>query len=107
MNEGRILQLKQFLREDENDFFSLYALGMEYKEDQPELAVQYLEELRHKNPDYTALYYHLAELYIVLDKIPKAKTTYENGIDIISKTSDLHALKEIKNAYQNFQFEFE
>jgi len=107
MNEGRILQLKQFLKEDENDFFSIYALGMEYKEPNPKLSIKYLEMLRSKNPAYIALYYHLAELYIEIEEITTAKEVYETGIEIISKTNDKHALKEIKNAYQNFLFEYE
>ncbi len=107
MNEGRILQLKQFIKEDENDYFSIYALALEHKLEDPLTSIQYLESIRSKNPEYIALYYHLAELYIETDQIEKAKSTFESGILIIEKTKDSHALKELKNAFQNFLFEYE
>ncbi|MGB3464802.1 MAG: tetratricopeptide repeat protein [Cyclobacteriaceae bacterium] len=107
MNEGRILQLKQFIEEDENDLFSRYALGLEYKEQQPEEAIRQFERIIDIDPGYTPLYYHLAETYLETDQEEKARETYLSGIAILEKTDDHHALKELKNAYQNFLFEYD
>ncbi len=59
------------------------------------------------DPDYTALYYHLAEVYLETDQIEKARDTYLKGISILEKSGNAHALKELKNAYQNFLFEYD
>lgn len=107
MNEGRIIQLKQFLAEDENDLFSRYALGLEYKESRPLEAIRHFEILLEKAPSYTALYYHLAETYLDIEEEEKARKTYESGIRILEQTDDHHALKELQNAYRNFLFEYD
>lgn len=107
MNEGRILQLKQFIEEDPKDLFSHYALALEYKEEMPEEAILQFEKIITINPGYTALYYHLAETYLETEQIEKARKTYVSGIEIIEKAGDAHALKELKNAYQNFLFEYD
>ena len=107
MNEGRILQLKQFIEEDENDLFSRYALGLEYKESYPDQAILHFESIRKIDSNYTPLYYHLAEAYLETDEIEKARETYVSGIEILQNTDDHHALKELKNAYQNFLFEYD
>ncbi len=107
MNEGRILQLKQFIKEDRTDLFSRYALGLEYKDEMPEIAITHFESIIEIDPDYTALYYHLAEVYLETDQIEKARDTYLKGISILEKSGNAHALKELKNAYQNFLFEYD
>lgn len=107
MNEGRILRLKQFIEEDPEDLFSYYALALEYKEEMPETAISYFEKIIEINPGYTALYYHLAESYLEIDRTEKARETYISGIKILEKSDNTHALKELKNAYQNFLFEFD
>lgn len=107
MNEGRIIQLKQFIEEDENDLFSRYALGLEYKDQKPLEAILQFEGIVKSNPDYTAVYYHLAEVYLETEQIEEARKTFEYGIGILEKTDNAHALKELKNAYQNFLFEYD
>ena len=107
MNEGRIGQLKQFLAEDPTDNFSLYALALEYKESMPKQAIEQFGLLRKVNPHYTALYYHLAETYLELDLPDEAKEVYESGLKILEQAQDAHALKELRNAYQNFIFDYE
>ena len=107
MNEGRIGQLKQFLEEDPQDHFSRYALALEYKESIPEEAIRHFEKLREINPNYTALYYHLAETYLEIDALEQAKVIYEAGLQILERSTDAHALKELRNAYQNFMFDYE
>jgi len=105
MNEGRILQLKQFIKEDENDLFSRYALGLEYKEEAPHEAIRHFEDVRSKSPEYSAVYYHLAETYLEIDEPEQARKVFLSGIKILHQDKDPHALKELKNAYQNFLFE--
>ena len=98
MNEARVLRLEQFLREDENDSFSRYALALEYKESDPAKAIAILEDLRRLDPKYKALYYHLAELYTDTDQPDLARSIFEQGILLLENSTDAHALKELKNA---------
>jgi Tfp pilus assembly protein PilF len=105
MNSSRLEQLLQFYQEDPKDPFNLYALATEYKSSDPEKALDYFEKLVSQHPDYTATYYHLAQLYIDLGQEDKAKKTYEIGIEKTSQSQENLLLRELKNAYNEFLFE--
>ncbi len=107
MNQSRINQLLEWLENEPDDAFNLYALAMEYKEEMPEKAVGYLEKICKAEPTYTATYYHLAALYSVLKNKEKAEETYKIGIEICKAQKAQHALAELQNAYQNFLYEEE
>ncbi len=105
MNQIRINQLLEWLESEPDDTFNLYALAMEYKEEMPEKAVEYLEKIRQSEPTYTATYYHLAALYSVLQNKEKAEEIYKIGIQICREQKAQHALAELQNAYQNFLYD--
>ena len=105
MNESRLAQLLQFYKEDPDDPFNIYALANEYKDSDWEKALKYFEKLVTDHPEYTATYYHLAHLYIELDKENLAKETFEKGIEIASKKSEHFALRELKSAYEEFMMD--
>lgn len=105
MNQIRINQLLEWLENEPDDTFNLYALAMEYKEEMPEKAVEYLEKVRQVEPTYTAIYYHLAALYSGLKNKEKAEETYKIGIQICREQKAQHALAELQNAYQNFLYD--
>lgn len=105
MNQNRIHQLLEWLESEPHDAFNLYALAMEYKEEMPEKAIEYLVQIYKTQPSYTAIYYHLAELYNVLKNKEKAEEVYKIGIQICREQKEQHALAELQNAYQNFLYE--
>lgn len=105
MNQTRINQLLEWLENEPEDTFNLYALAMEYKEEMPEKAVKYLENIRQIEPNYTATYYHLAALYSVLKDKEQAEEIYKVGIQICREQKAQHALAELQNAYQNFLYD--
>lgn len=105
MNQQRINQLLEWLENEPNDTFNLYALAMEYKDDAPEKAVAYLEKIQQIEPTYTPTYYHLADLYKTLNYKEKAAQAYITGIQICKEQKAQHALAELQNAYQNFLYE--
>lgn len=96
-----------FLENDPDDPFTIYAIATEYAGEMPDKAIVYYERLLVDFPDYTATYYHAAALFAEMGKIQKAKNTYEKGLEICEKSQDNKALHELKNAYQNFLFEFD
>jgi len=55
MNNERIARLLQFIEEDPHDPFNLYCLATEYKEHNPEKALEYYRQLLSGQGDSLAL----------------------------------------------------
>jgi len=106
MNLQRLELLKDFYKDDPNDPFNIYALANEYKDSSPKLALRYFELLVENHPNYVATYYHLAHLYIVLKNDDLAKKTFEKGIEIATKNNEALALRELRNAYDEFTLDY-
>lgn len=107
MQAERIRQLENFLKEDPNDPFNLYALATEYLKQDPAKAMSFYEKLLQEHPEYVPTYYHAAALYAALGQNNKAEATYQKGIATAQKVGDAHALRELQSAYNNWQFEQE
>ena len=105
MKEQRIKQLEKYLENDPEDTFSKYALAMELKEDDPKRTRQLYDDLLMNHAHYTGTYYHAAAFFSELGEREKAESIYLKGIEVIAQTDEANALRELKNAYQNFQFE--
>lgn len=101
-NVERIEQLLNFLKDEPNDPFLLYALAVEYTPSDPTEALRYFEKLLHEHENYTASYYHAAALYASLGDPDKAEKTYRKGIEVCKKQEKTHALTELRSAYMNF-----
>lgn len=104
-NFHRIEQLLEFLKEEPDNPFNLYALALEYQNHDVEKTASYFELLLRNHSSYLPTYYHAAAFYASRDEIEKAKNIYEEGIKLASDTNESHTLKELRNAYLNFQFE--
>lgn len=107
MQAERIRQLENFLKEDPNDPFNLYALATEYLKQDAAKAMAFYEKLLQEHPHYVPTYYHAAALYGQLAQADKADATYRKGIATAKKAGDAHALRELQSAYSNWQFEQE
>lgn len=107
MNEERIAQLKEFLRESPDDAFIKYALALEYVKANNPLAEEVFEELLSNHPYYLPTYYHAADYFVENEMIEKAKTSFEKGIELATRQNDQKAKAELQNAYQNFLFEID
>lgn len=101
MNE-RINKLLNFLAEDPNDAFTLYALATEYKKENTKKALEYFEKLLSDHENYVGTYYHAAALYIELHEEQKAKLTYQKGMKIARQENNMHAFSELQGAYNSF-----
>ncbi|UZR93968.1 tetratricopeptide repeat protein [Chondrinema litorale] len=107
MNQQRLEQLLNFLKDDPNDPFLLYAIATEYGEDNPKEALKYYDKLLSEHPSYFATYYHAAALLAEEEEIEKAREVYLKGIEVCKDIGEVKALQEIQNAYQNFLFEYD
>lgn len=105
MNNERLSKLKEYLKNDPNDPFVLYAIANEYLETEPETALHYFEQLLQKQPDYLPTYYMAAQTYAQRGAKEAAESTYKKGIALAQASGDFKTLAELKNAYQNFLYE--
>ena len=104
---NRLEKLLEFLKDDPHDPFTLYAIATEYVKTDAETAKQYFDQLLHEHEEYVPTYYHAAHLFTELDLIERAGEVYKKGIIQAEKQQDSLALRELKNAYQNFLFEYD
>jgi len=105
MNSERLDQLLDFLKDDPNDAFTIYAIATEYNTSNPDKALVYYEILLSQHVDYLATYYHAAILYADLGKSEEAELTFKKGIALAQSQNESLALRELQNAYNEFLFE--
>ena len=102
MSQTRIEQLLAFLEEEPNEPFNIYALALEYTKTAPSKARSYFEQLLNKHSNYVATYYHAGKLYEELEMEDQAEEVYKKGIEVATEQNEALALRELKNAYQEF-----
>ncbi len=105
MNSERIRLLTKYIEEEPKDPFNIYALAMEYYEENSDEALKLLRNLATNHSNYLPTYFKLAHLYWELEKWEDAETIFKSGISLADQQNDQKALSELKSAYQNFQFE--
>ncbi len=105
MNSQRLAQLFNFLKEDPDDPFNLYAIALEYLTQQPREALVYFEKLLQAHENYLATYYHAGKLYADLNEKEKAEKTFLKGINLARKQNNALSLRELQNAYNEMMFE--
>ena len=102
MNSPRLEKLLDFLKSDENDCFTLYAIALEYLNSDKNQAKIYFEKLLEKHPNYVPTYYKAAELYIDLGDEKKVKATFEKGIKTAQEQQEYKTQNELNVAYNNY-----
>ena len=105
MKNTRLQQMLEFLKDDPNDPFNLYAVASEYRKDDPEKSLQLMNKLLNEFPDYLPTYYHAAALDIQLNKGSQAASILEKGIALAINQGDHLALRELKNAVNELMFD--
>jgi tetratricopeptide (TPR) repeat protein len=98
----RLERLQQFLSEQPNDAFILFALSKEHEKLGNEaLALEFYQKIEQTTPQYVGLYYHLGKLYERQNDREKALMTYKKGIEVARSERDFHALSELQGAKMN------
>jgi tetratricopeptide (TPR) repeat protein len=98
VNNTRIEILKQYIIEEPNDPFNIYALASEYITEEPETALKLYEELLKAHPDYLGTYYQAGKLYQAFQQNEKAKEIFEKGISLAFKQQKSKTLNELRSA---------
>jgi lipoprotein NlpI len=101
----RTEHLLQFILDDPADPFPRYALALEYLKTEPSLARRQFEELMAKFPDYLPTYYPAAHLLIELGDVTSAETLFQRGIEIAQRQTNRKTEMELRQAYDQWQFE--
>ena len=97
---ARLQQLQNFLKEEPNDPFLLYAMATEYlkMEDLPQALAFYLKTIE-ADENYVGTYYHLGKLYEKLTNPTAAEQAYKKGMSISRSLQQNHAFSELQQAY--------
>ncbi len=107
MNSARIEQLKNMIGDSPDDPFLHYALALEHVEEAPDKAREIFNILLQDHPGYLPAYYHAAHLFWSMEDETAARQTFVRGIELAKELNDSNTLRELQNAYQNFQFEMD
>jgi tetratricopeptide (TPR) repeat protein len=106
MSINRLERLLEFLENEPNDPFLIYALATEYlRLNNSEKALLFYLELTNKHTDYVGTYYHLGKLFEQMQQQNDALKIYEQGIAVAKKIKDQHALNELLGVYNALQDE--
>ncbi|NJM26111.1 MAG: tetratricopeptide repeat protein [Bacteroidia bacterium] len=105
MNSDRLKQLKAHLQEDPDDPFNYYALALEYRAEEPELARQHFEHILAHHPDYLPVYYHVATLYNALNLKEKAVAALHGGIALAAQTGQQKTRNELRSLLDEIMFD--
>jgi len=97
MNSGRIQLLEQYAKEDPNDPFPIYALGLEWAAADPTRSKELFNRVMHEHPDYIPVYYHAALLAITMAEVGQARIIIEKGIEKANAANDHKAAAELRN----------
>lgn len=104
MGSNRIAQLEQFLSEDPDDTFVLFALAKEHASlNNIEESRKYFARLRATDPDYVGLYYHLGKLEERAGNTAAAEAAYRDGMETARRMGDGHALSELQGALESLK----
>lgn len=96
---SRLEQLKEFLKTEPDDVFTLYALALEYiKINEHQTAIDFLRRVIGQNNDYVAAYYQLGQL-LEKQNANEAADIYKAGIVVANKIKNMHARSELLSAY--------
>jgi tetratricopeptide (TPR) repeat protein len=98
MENARLQELFNFLREDPSDPFIIYAIAMEYSKVDIDKAIEYYEKLLTNHVNYLPAYYHAAKLYEIKGNNLRTSELYKKGMEISIAQKDMKTYRELMNA---------
>jgi tetratricopeptide (TPR) repeat protein len=99
MASNRLETLKNMVAQDPASAFARYGLAMEYVNlGRLDEAIDEFHSLLGSNPDYAAGYFHAGRTLERVGKLDEARSMYEKGIEVTSRTGDAHTRSELQAA---------
>jgi tetratricopeptide (TPR) repeat protein len=91
--------LLQFVESSPTDAFVRYGLAQEYvNRGQLEKAIEEFNTLLANNAEYQAAYYHAGQTYLKLGRKEEARDSFQKGIEVATRSGDMHARSELEAA---------
>jgi tetratricopeptide (TPR) repeat protein len=103
MNIARIKMLEQFLKDDPTDPFNLYALALEFKDQDSKHAQELFDQLLEKHPTYLPTYYMAGNFFADQSYPEKGLEILKKGFDLANEQKDRSAARELKSAIENLE----
>ena len=97
--------IQELMQEEPDEPFHRYALGLEYRNYEPEKAIKIWEDLVAVSPDYLPVYYPLAELLGDESRFEAGLEYCEKGIKVATLQGVQKTLGELKNLKTNLDME--
>ena len=107
MSSKRKELLMELVKDQPNDPFVPYALGLECIKYNTQEALEWFRRCHDNFPDYLPNYYHYANLLAELDDEDQATAVFEQGIELASVQKDDKTLSELRTALLNWQLEWD
>lgn len=104
MNSERLTKLFEYLKEEPDQPFHLYAIAMEYMKEDRIKAKEHLVTLLESHPNYLPTYYQLGFLYSELGEDSLATKVLEKGIALAEKQRNVNTLRELRSLYDELTF---
>lgn len=95
---NRIELLKEYMDQEPNDPFNIYALAIEYLNENIEKSLTYFTILINNFPTYLPTYYHIALIYKEKGEFETSLLYYKKGIELAKIQLNSKAEMELKRA---------
>ena len=105
MTKTRLDNLLEYMKEEPDNPFNIYAVANEYISTDPQLAKKYFEQLLEEFPQYLPTYYQLATINIALNDTQNVELIYLKGMDLAKKQNENKTYQELQNGLNEFLFE--
>ncbi len=103
MNADRIKMLEQFLKDDPTDPFNLYALALEFKNQDSKKTQQLFDQLLAQHPNYLPTYYMAGNFFADQSDPEKGLAVLRKGFSLALEQKDKSAARELKSAIENLE----
>jgi tetratricopeptide (TPR) repeat protein len=103
MENARLQELFNFLKDDPEDPFIIYAIATEYSGIDEPKAMEYYDLLLKHHSAYLPTYYHAGKLYEKRGNHLKAAELYQKGMELSLSQKDMKAHRELMNAYNEMK----
>lgn len=98
-NSSRLQLIEEMLREDPGDSFLQYAAALEHEKiGDTDKAIQLLDELLKRDPEYLGAYYQLGKMLESKNCMDRAAAIYRAGIEKASQQNNSKAKGELSEA---------
>ena len=104
IDQSRVTALEEILKENPNDAFARYALGVEYSgAGETEAALSEFEKLLAVHADYTNGYFMSAQVLDRAGRGDEAQAMLQKGIESAQRTNNRHAQSEMETMLEELQ----